>query len=972
MGRLDLGSAALAPPTLRALIRSYRTTAGLTQHDLAAKAGLSTAAVRDLEQGRRSHPRVGSLAALSTALRLDAGQARALEIAARREHSLLSGHPAGASGRVKTLWISVLGPLTVWREGMPLPVGSPARQAILGRLAIDPGMPVQREALLDLLWGDRPPRTAAELVQAHVSRLRRALWPEDSVDGGPTIASTGGGYQLRISGETLDLSVFSELAKRASAADDADTACELYEQAFELYHGNPCLNISLLHGHPAITELRHMLAETLLEFAAVASELGRHDLVLRRLQALAADEPLNERVHARLMVALAGSGQQAEALRMYENMRLRLDHDLGLYPGAELAETHLRLLRQDIPTGAIRVATMSSQLAGTGYPIPRQLPPAARHFTGHHRELAFLTGLLDTSANTSRAIPVVAVTGMAGIGKSALAVYWAYQAAERFPDGQLFADLRGFGSSGSPACPAEVIRVFLRALGVDDWRIPADAEGQRTLYRSLLATKRVLIVLDNAEGAEQIRPLLPGAPGCFVLVTSRNRLTGLSASYGAHLMQLDCLTEGQSRKLLAVGLGEGRVRAEPHAVDDLISLCAGLPLALRNAIARAVAHPSLTLADLAAAMRPPQGRLDALETGEQLTSVRTVFSWSRAKLSGRADRMVRLLAVHPGLEWTVPSAASLTAMSRRDAYLTLTELSDWSMVTEHLPGRYSCHDLLCIYAAELVRATDTHAEQRAAVQRVLDYYLHSVARAARLLLPHRLVCVTTDRPPSVICEDFRVAAEAEDWVRAERDSMLACIGLAAEQEFAPHAWELPRIAGAFLRGTVRWQSTANSLERALVTARRIGDLSAQAMVHQHLGWLYMRLGAYGSADDQLDAALALGMAMHEPRHVALVRLLRAKMLRSQGRVKEALREAEQALRLYRSLDDCFGEFRVLIEIRWHLLKLGDRGGAEASRVQAWELRRSLAKYLTHDCPVPLAMPLTCRPAANVRLLTSCG
>jgi len=924
---------------LGSLIRSYRQTAGLTQNELAVRAGLSTAAVRDLEQGRRSRPRRGSLAALSEALGLDPEQIRRLEYAARRQANAFSSSAPPAPGHEKGLWIAILGPLAIWRNGDPVFLGSPARQSILGLLAIDAGMSVRRETLLELLWGEQPPPTAAHLTQAHVSRLRRVLWPKGIVDGEGMIDSAAGAYRLRIADDELDLSVFRDLVKRAAwsrEGDDIASACALYENAFGLWRGDVFAGVSQLRDHPAVDKVRHELAGSLLSYAEVAGELGRHDLVLRRLEALAVAEPLNERVHARLMIALAGCGRQAAALRVYENLRQRLDRDLGLYPGEELAQTLVRLLRQDIRTtgaGAIRIPDRLED----AHEVPRQLPAAPRYFTGRQHELSTLTGLMDQPDVASPAIPVVALTGMAGIGKSALAVCWAHQIAERFPDGQLFADLRGFSPIGMPASSADVIRGFLRALGVQDWRMPADIEGQRTYYRSLLATRRVLIVLDNAQDAEQIRPLLPGSPGSFVLITSRNRLIGLAASHGAHLLPVDCLTESESYCLLAHSLGEARVGTQPRAARELVSLCARLPLALCNTIARAAAHPDLPLAEVVAAMRREQGRLDTLETGEKLTSARMVFSWSHAKLSGHAERLFRLMAVHPGPDITVATAASLTGLPRRDASLALAELADGYLLTENMPGRYSCHELMRVYAGEIAQASETAAECRAAVHRVLDHYLQMSAIAARQLMPYRVAGTIPPPMPGVSLEEFRSASEADEWCRGEQPSLLAVIARAAHEEFSPHAWELPWAARSFLPGAACWQEMAQALERALVTARKLNDAGGQALAHQHLGWLWLRLGAYPSASDHAERAAELAHALKDRRYSALARLLRARLLRAQGQITQALDDAEQALWLYRAAGDRFGQIRALTEVGWQLAQLGDQQGARTARAQAREL-----------------------------------
>ena len=626
------------------------------------------------------------------------------------------------------------------------------------------------------------------LVQAHVSRLRLELRTQNH--DARAITSSGGGYWLRGGSDELDLAMFRDLVKRADAAladGHAETACALYEAAFELCHGDPCANVSLLRDHPCLFELRREIAAVLLRYADVACGIGRHDLVLRRLQALSVAEPMSERVHARLMVALAGSGEQAKALYVYDDVRSRLDRELGVYPGAELTEAHLRVLRGEFAvagTGTRRTCDQPS--GGVTQLVPRQLPAASQYFTGRTDELATLTALLDASggAASSPAIPVVGLTGMAGIGKSALAVHWAYQVADRFPDGQMFVDLRGFSPAGIPVSPTDALRAFLVALGVG-WRIPTDIEEQRTLYRSLLAERRMLIVLDNAQDAEQVRPLLPGAPGCFVLVTSRNQLIGLAASHGVPMLPLDCLTVDQSHSLLARGLGETKVSTEPRAVEELIELCAGLPLALCNTIARTSALPGLSLATLAAAMRQEQGRLDTLETGEKVTSVRGVFSWSHAKLSERAAYLFRLISVHPGPDITIPTAASLAGMTRREAYLAVTELCDGYLITEHKPGRFTCNDLLRAYAGEIARVRETSEDRRAAVRRVLHHYLHTTSMASRLLRPYHTLRTPPPSPRGVITEEFNSTTEAEEWLRAERHALLAVIGHAAAEELRP-------------------------------------------------------------------------------------------------------------------------------------------------------------------------------------------
>jgi DNA-binding SARP family transcriptional activator/DNA-binding XRE family transcriptional regulator len=729
------------------MVRKYRREMGLTQQELAAKAGLSVAALRDIEQFRRRRPRSDTLSALIDALGLDRKRAADLISASREmdgpQRPVVASAPVeGSGGNRRGLRLGVLGPLETWHDGAPLSIGPPARRAVLGLLLMNPGVLVRRDSIVDALWEASPPRTAVGLVQAHVSRLRRILQSrKNSASGHGVIDSVQGAYRLSLSANEVDLLLFRDLATRAATARGRDdgSACDLYERAIGLWRGDPLADVDVLHGHPGIALLRQELGDVLLRYADVVFTLGEYQRVLPRLRALAAAEPLNEPAHARLMFALAGTGQQAAAIRVHEDLRARLDRELGLYPGEELAEAHVRVLRQDMPTGD----RGGSRARTTAAPwVPRQLPAAARSFTGRDDVLNKLSGLLQHDTGVAGSVVIAALTGMAGIGKTTLAVHWAHRVADQFPDGQLFVDLRGVGPGDIPTTPSQAVCGFLTALGVPATRIPPDAAGQTALFRSLMVCQRMLIVLDNAQCADQVRPLLPGSPGCLVLVTSRNHLTGLAAAEGAHLFTLGDLTEGESRDLLAKNLGAERATAEPAAVSELISLCAGLPLALSDVAARAAARPGLPLAALAAEMRGVQGRLDALETGESATSVRPVFSWSMARLSKSAARMFHLVGLHAGPDITVPAAASLAGQSRSQAYLALMELCDEHLLTEQAPGRYVCHDLLRAYASEQAHTCYSEAERREAVRRVLDHYLHTADAAAVYLYPGRISLIS--------------------------------------------------------------------------------------------------------------------------------------------------------------------------------------------------------------------------------------
>src|SRR6204780_4440335 len=363
--------------------------------------------------------------------------------------------------------------------------------------------------------------------------------------------------------------------------------------------------------------------------------------------------------------------------------------------------------------------------------VPRQLPAAVADFTGRAAELRALIRMLDQAgAGTPGTVVISAIGGTAGVGKTALALHWAHQVATSFPDGQLYVNLRGFDPSGNPTVPTEAIRGFLDALGVPPDRITASPEAQAGMYRSLLADRRMLIVLDNARHEQQVRPLLPASPGTLVLVTSRSQLSGLGAAEGARLISLDVLSHAEAVQLLAARLGTARAAAQPAAAGRIAPLCACLPLALTVAAARAAARPGFPLAALAAELADSAGRLDALDAADPGSSVRAVFSWSVRQLTGEAVRMFWLLGIHPGPDICAPAAASLAGRGQPQARRLLRELADAHLIAEHVPGRYAFHDLLRAYAAEQACDADSDTDRREATGRVLDHYLHTAAHAA--------------------------------------------------------------------------------------------------------------------------------------------------------------------------------------------------------------------------------------------------
>jgi tetratricopeptide (TPR) repeat protein/transcriptional regulator with XRE-family HTH domain len=566
----------------------------------------------------------------------------------------------------------------------------------------------------------------------------------------------------------------------------------------------------------------------------------------------------------------------------------------------------------------------------TGQPVPRQLPAAVTHFTGRAAELAALTGLLDQAgAQPTGTVVISAIGGTAGVGKTALAVHWAHQVADRFGDGQLYVNLRGYDPSGAPAAPEAAIRGFLDALGVPSGQIPPGPEARAGLYRSLLAGRRMLIVLDNARDEQQVRPLLPASPATLVLVTSRSQLGGLAAAEGAHLISLDILTYGEAVQLLTARLGTARAAAEPAAVDQTASLCAHLPLALAVAAARAAGRPRFPLAALAGELADAAGRLDALDAGDSGSSVRAVFSWSYRQLTPDAARMFRLLGIHPGPDITVPAAASLAAIAEADARRLLRELARAQLNAEHVPGRFSFHDLLRAYAAEQARQTDSDTDRRAATGRVLDHYLHTAAGAARLLVPAMEPVVLAPPRPGASAGRPADYQQALAWFEAEHQVLLAAVTLAAGSGFDRHAWQLPWAITPFLQTRGHWQELAATQRIALDAATRLGDTAAQALSGRLLAKACTDLGDHDQARGHYASSLTLYQRLGNRLGEAKVQHSLGFAAERQGRYADALGHAEQALRLYQAIGDKANEAEALNNVGWYHGLLGDYQQARA-------------------------------------------
>ncbi len=883
------------------------------------------------------------------------------------------------------LRVGVLGPVTAWYGDQELPVGQPRQQAVLGILAMRANRVISRGELVDAVWGQDPPASAEGGIYTYVAGLRRIIEPNRSLRGpGRVLVSSGAGYVLHLVPGQPDAVSFEQhlgRARQLRKGGDPVGAVAALNSALGLWRG---IAFAGVPGRFAETErvrlgeLRSTAAE---ERADVLLALGRHEEVVPDLTAMVSDHPLRERMRGLLMVALYRSGRHAEALRVFQDGRRVLAEELGIDPGSELSRIHQQILTSDAalnvaaddagpnrlasPNGAARtwgtiaaavsagktaapVVTSASDPAqvqpltdaGVVIPVPAQLPFEAPGFSGRHDELATLQAVLAArSAGSDEPVPVVVISGTAGTGKTALAVRFGRQVAKRFPDGQLYVHLRGLGPATPPVEPAEVLRFFLDSLGVAPHRIPADTEGRAALYRSLLDGKRMLIVLDNARNAAQVRPLLPGSPGCLVVVTSRNEMTGLVAAEGAVPLTLDVLSSAEAYEMLSRRLGQDRAAAEPEAAQEIIEECARLPLALSIAVGRAAGRPKRPLAELAAELRDARGRLDALEADDAATDVRAVFSWSYDQLSETAARMFRLLGLHPGPDISLSAAASLAGVPRAKAGSALRELARTHMVAEYQPGRFTFHDLLRFYAVDQAERHEVTQDRQAAVHRVLDHYLHTAMAASQRFSPFRSPLRLAPVQPDVLPADVADKEQAMSWFDAEVPVLLALIGYADANGFDEHAWQISWTLGPFFNRRGRWRDYAASQGTALGAAQRLGDTVALAHTHYLLGNAQSHMGDYETASPNIRRALDLFRELGDRANEGMVLNGLASMLEDQERYPEALAVALDALRMLKAAGHWWSQANLENGVGWLYAHLGQYDQALAHCQRALSLHR---------------------------------
>ncbi|MBE1588784.1 BTAD domain-containing putative transcriptional regulator [Nonomuraea angiospora] len=816
------------------------------------------------------------------------------------------------------LRFAVLGPVRAWREGQELDLGTPLQRSILGMLLLREGHAVTPNEMIDAVWGEDAPPRALGALRTYVSRLRTVLEPDRPARSRPELlTSIGRGYALRLPDGSLDLVRFergvqdSESARKGGRLREA---AEGLREALSLFEGEPLAGTVgpySEHQRDRLVERRISVVETLMD---VDLELGNHAKVVSELIALTADHPLREKLRAQLMLAYYRCGRQGDALNVFTETREALIEELGIEPGPELAALHQRILAADPTLAAAEVPAEEpveepEQRQAPQLPRPAQLPAAVNDFTGRKEIAVRLRTLLSAQSSaqsSAEGVPVVAVSGIGGVGKTALAVHVAHLAEDLFPDGQLYADLRGYTDEAT--VPESALGGFLRALGIPPDIVPDGLPERAALYRSILADRRILVLLDNARDAEQVSQLLPGSPGCAAIVTSRGKLADLPS---ARLIDLDVMEPGEALSLFASVAGAERVSAEHGAAMDVVAACGFLPLAVRIVAARLAARPSWTVASLVPRLADEQRRLDELRVGN--LAVEATFALGYGQLAPAQARAFRLLSLSKGPDISTGAAAAVLAVSQFEAESVLESLVDASLLEAPAPGRYRFHDLLKLFARrQLDKAEPPEAKARA-LHRLLGFYLASAQSAHSLayegsMIPANIVTISEGL-------SFTSVDEAVAWLIAEGDSLFAAINQAAASAVAGEqllpAGDLLVAMEPLLEAGTHTREFAQGTRAVLSAAQRIGDQGSELRSRYVLGRVLF-------ADNQLKAAEAHFRVVHELSTARDEKIVTGEVLNAlavvvgrQRRHIEALELFEAAMRFYRANDVPAGEALVL-------------------------------------------------------------
>ncbi|BET49464.1 transcriptional regulator AfsR [Kitasatospora aureofaciens] len=811
-----------------------------------------------------------------------------------------------------TLRFGVLGPVRAWRGEETLTTGSPQQRALLAALLLREGRTATAAELIDALWGEEPPSQALAAVRTYASRLRKVLDPG-------VLVSESGGYAVRGLAEgALDLARAQDLAAGAEKARSAGDLCharDLLRRALDLWDGEVLAGVPGPYAHTQrvrLDEWRLQLLETRLDMDL---EQGCHAEAVSELTALTAAHPLRERLRELLMLALYRSGRQAEALAVYADTRRLLADELGVDPRPGLQELQHRILRAD--PGLAEPPAPAEETA-TATVRPAQLPATVADFTGRAAFVRELSDVLSAASGetTGRVMAVSALAGIGGVGKTTLAVHVAHQARTAFPDGQLYVDLQGAGAR--PAEPETVLGSFLRALGTADSAIPDSLEERAALYRSVLDGRRVLVLLDNARDAAQVRPLLPGTDGCAALVTARVRMVDLA---GAHLVDLDVMSPEEALALFTKIVGEERVASEREAALDVVGACGFLPLAIRIAASRLAARRTWTVSVLAAKLADERRRLDELQAGDQ--AVEATFELGYGQLEPAQARAFRLLGLADGPDISLAAAAAVLDLPAEDTEDVLESLVDTSLLESAAPGRYRFHDLVRLYARACAeRDENPPSEREAALSRLLDFYLATAAGVYAIERPgDRLVdgLEPTEYPGLTFTE----GSAALDWLYTEAAPLLACVRQAAESSRLRRAVDLLWAAKDLTESGAnshQYETTARGMCEATRTA---GDTLAEGRARTVLTDVLLVSGRIPQAEQESRLAMRLAESVDDAVAVSWVANSLGLICLHQGRHTDSKPFFERAIEGYRALANRPPEATALCNLSRAHLGAGD-------------------------------------------------
>ncbi|MFI9009800.1 BTAD domain-containing putative transcriptional regulator [Actinosynnema sp. NPDC053489] len=846
-----------------------------------------------------------------------------------------------ADGGGERLRFEVLGLLRAVRGGGEVDLGAAKQRAVLAVLLLARNTPVSRDQIIEAVWGDNTPTSAVNLVQTYVAGLRRALEPSRARRApAELLTSVGDGYLLRVDPQQVDLDEFERgvaESARLRASGDLVAAATALDEALGLWRGEPLGGVVGLFAEVERGRLAERRVAVLEERAELLLLIGRGAELVPSLTALVDEHPLRERGHGLLMRALCQAGRQAEALAVYRRARRVLVEELGVEPGPELRKLQHAVLAGEDPEPDRPTRPMVLRPVGESASAltPAQLPRASASLIGRDEELARLDGLLASYRDGGL---VLVVTGPAGVGKTALALHWAQRVREEFPDGQLYVDLHGYDPNQEPLGAGEVLSRFLRTLGVPSPDIPVTVEERSALFRTLVADRRMVVMLDNARGSTELLPLLPGPPSC-VLVTSRRRLVGLVAHAEARLVELDMLDPDAS--VAVVSRVAGRDGTEAAALRRLAVLCDGLPLALRIAAARLAVAPTLRVAELVAELDDEHGRLAALGLEDEDSTVRAALDASRRALSPLPARLLALLGLHPGPDVTAFVAAAMARVRVADAQRALDALTAANLLSVNESGRYGAHDLVRVYMRTLAAELPA-AERRDSTSRMLDFYLHCADLAdGRLPVARGSVRVAPEHVPEQTPK-LQTSAEAIAWLDAEQANVVAAAELAAapgaDPEWLVHAWQLPYTLSRFLWLRADRTTWLRTTEAALEAAMTLGDPAAKFVMLFNLG---IALAQFQRMDESLarhrealEVARASGDVNAQARALTTV----ADMLQFLGRVDESEASYREALEVSRVAGSRWAEANAHHNLG--LLHLASRRYDEA---KSW-LRAAVTMY----------------------------